>query len=312
MIKKIIYIATLLPVLAIAQSTDQNWVKSKTYKTPTTTPIAAPTAAQAVTQVSYFDGLGRSIQQLTHAQSNSGKDIITHIEYDAFGRQIREYLPFVDNGTASLNIKTNQVSSFYGSNNTSLTGNPDFEITQYPFSEKEIEASPLNRVLKQAAPGEAWKLTSGHEIKFDYLTNTSTDAVKSFIFISSWDSNKGLFEVPTSLTPTTYGDSQLRKIITKDENWTSGNNNTTQEFKNKDGQVVLKRTFNNGITHDTYYVYDQFGNLTYVIPPAVDTSLTITQIVLDNMCYQYKYDYRNRLVEKNYQVSNGNILCMIS
>src|SRR5690606_14364185 len=64
------------------------------------------------------------------------------------------------------------------------------------------------------------------------------------------------------------------------------------------GQIVLKRTFNNSVEHDTYYVYDQFGNLTYVLPPLVDTSQTITQTVLDGLCYQYKYDNRNRLVEK--------------
>jgi len=73
----------------------------------------------------------------------------------------------------------------------------------------------------------------------------------------------------------------------------------------------LKRTYGVSVVagietetaHDTYYVYDQFGNLTYVIPPLVNTALPITQTILDNLCYQYKYDYRNRLVEKNYQVN---------
>jgi hypothetical protein len=75
-----ISILLLLPILAISQSTDQNWVKTKTYKDSIKTSIPTPTPAQAVTQVSYFDGLGRPIQQVAHAQSNSGKDIVTHIE----------------------------------------------------------------------------------------------------------------------------------------------------------------------------------------------------------------------------------------
>jgi len=57
--------------------------------------------------------------------------------------------------------------------------------------------------------------------------------------------------------------------------------------------VVLKRTYNNG-AHDTYYVYDIFGNQTYVIPPLVTNPVS----QLDDLCYQYKYDYRNRMVEK--------------
>ncbi|NJM80471.1 MAG: RHS repeat-associated core domain-containing protein, partial [Flavobacterium sp.] len=51
-----------------------------------------------------------------------------------------------------------------------------------------------------------------------------------------------------------------------------------------------------GVAHDTYYVYDQFSNLTYVLPPLAEG--VATQSILDNLGYQYKYDYRNRLVEK--------------
>ena len=280
----------LLPMLAIAQSTNQNWVKKITYKDSTQVSITSPTAAQAITQVSYLDALGRPIQIIAHAQSNSGKDIVTHIAYDSFGRQVRDYLPYA-NQSASLNYNTNagaDVLSFY---NTAT-----YENTLNPFSEKEIEPSPLNRVMKQAAPGDAWKLTSGHEIKFDYQTNSANE-VKLYKAVAAWSDTKGLFDI--ALTETSYyAVGQLYKTITKDENWTSGNNNTTQEFKNKEGQVVLKRTFNNSIAHDTYYIYDQFGNLTYVIPPLVNTTISITQTVLDNMCYQYRYDYRNRLVEK--------------
>jgi YD repeat-containing protein len=303
--RKILYLLLLFPILALAQSTDQNWVKTKTYKDSTKTSIPTPTVAQAVTQVSYFDGLGRPIQQVAHAQSNSGKDIVTHIEYDALGRQVREYLPFVSSTGASLNIKTDETISFYGSNNVSLTGNPNFEITQFPFSEKQFESSPLNRVLKQAAPSEIWGLpqTTGlphdRSIKFDYQAYISTNLIKNYTVTSNWDVNLGLYEIPTSLT-SSNDTLKLYKTITKDENWKTldVNNNTTEEFKNKEGQVVLKRTYNNNIAHDTYYVYDQFGNLTFVIPPAVETSITITLAVLKDMCYQYKYDARNRLVEK--------------
>ena len=278
----------LLPIVAMAQSTDQNWVKSKTYKVPTSTSIATPTATEAVVQINYYDGLGRPIQQIAHAQSNSGKDIVTHIEYDAFGRVEKEFLPYV-NQSASLNYNSSansEVFTFYDA--------PTYENTLNPFSQKQFEASPLNQILKQAAPGETWKMDSGHEIKFEYQTNVGSE-VKKYKATATWNVTNGLYEI-TFTEVGHYAINELYKTVTKDENWTSGNNNTTQEFKNKEGQVVLKRTFNNDEAHDTYYIYDQFGNLTYVIPPAVSGS--ITQTVLDNMGYQYKYDYRNRLVEK--------------
>jgi RHS repeat-associated protein len=292
-----LYLLLLLPILAIAQSTDQNWVKTKTYKQPTTTAVATPTTAQAVTHVSYFDGLGRAIQQVAYAQSNTGKDIVTHIEYDAFGRQTKEFLPYA-NQNASLNFNASAESdiiNFYSSYNGG---------TQYPYSEKLFEVSPLNRVLKQAAPGDAWSLGSGKEIKFDYQTNTAND-VKLYKATATWNATLGLYN--TSLSQTGYySEKQLYTTITYDENSPGGISNIgrMEEYKDKEGKVVLKRTFAdifiNGVVveseakHETYYVYDQFGNLTYVIPPLV-TSATSQ---LDGLCYQYKYDYRNRLVEK--------------
>lgn len=277
-------------------SSDKNYILTIFPQKNITNLLQIDSDDDAKIEITYFDGLGRSVQKINHKQSNTGKDIVTHIEYDAFGRMEKEFLPYV-NQSASLNSNgnaNNDVLNFY---NTTT-----YENTSNPYGQKQFEASPLNRVLKQAAPGEAWKLNSGHEIKLDYQTNI-TNEVKLYGVSLNSDFTPTLINDSGSVY---YNENQLYKIITKNENWTSGNNNTTQEFKNKEGQVVLKRTFadifNNGslvesaAKHDTYYVYDQYSNLTYVIPPAVSGS--ITQTVLDNMCYQYQYDYRNRLVEK--------------
>jgi RHS repeat-associated protein len=66
-----------------------------------------------------------------------------------------------------------------------------------------------------------------------------------------------------------YSPTSLYKKTVKDENWTStdGNNKTTVEFMDMQGRVILTRKYNEGQKHDTYYVYDDYGNLTYVIPP---------------------------------------------
>jgi RHS repeat-associated protein len=286
--RKILYILLLFPILAIAQSSNQNWVKTKTYKVPTANALATPTPAQAVTQVSYFDGLGRPIQQVAHAQSNTGKDIVTHIAYDAFGRVEKEFLPYA-NQSASLNFNVSANSDVLGFYNTN-----GYENTSNPFSEKQFEASPLNRVLKQAAPGDAWSMGSGKEIKFDYQTNTADD-VKLYKVTTTWNTTLGVYNIDLTQTGH-FTEKQLFKTITYDENSNGGNSNIgrTEEYKDKEGKVVLKRTFNNNISHETYYVYDSFGNLTYVIPPLVSNVST----ELDGLCYQYKYDARNRLVEK--------------
>ncbi|VXC03113.1 RHS repeat-associated core domain protein-containing protein [Flavobacterium sp. 9AF] len=223
--------------------------------------------------ITYFDGLGRPIQQVNHKQSSSGKDIVTHFEYDNLGRQTKEYLPFISSAIPSLDIKQNEVMNFYGSNNMMLTGNPNFETTSNPFSEKELEPSPLNRVLKQAAPGNAWAMNSGKEIKFDFQTN-ATNEVKLYKAITVWNGTTSLYDISLSDLGY-YNANELYKTITKDENWlatqTNIHDHTTEEFKNKEGQVVLKRAYNQNKWHDTYYVYDDYGNLSYVLSPQINT-----------------------------------------
>ncbi|MCD0464144.1 DUF6443 domain-containing protein [Flavobacterium sp. ENC] len=342
----------LFPVMVIGQTNTQNYIKTVTYKTAVTQKIITPTPAQASQNVTYFDGLGRPVQQIAVQQSNSGNDIVTPIEYDGFGRQVKEYLPFASSQTTSAYINpTTLVSDLVAQYKTNYG-----TINANPCSEKQLEASPLNRVLKQAAPGNDWSLGLGHEIKMDYQTNVDNE-VRLFTANAAWDPAIGLYAISFSNTGT-YAAGQLYKTVTYDENTAaplSELNGSTVEFKNKEGQVVLKRTYGTvgtGTTnekHDTYYVYDAYGNLTYVVPPkATDligaptglqadvtsssqvpagTSLPLiasnsirllpgfqfkaqagstfsavidngNQTILDNLCYQYKYDYRNRMVEK--------------
>ena len=303
--KKYLYFFLLLPVFVFSQSADQNYIMSITYKIPYqlqeifeigVPPLTVPLPDKIV-NITYYDGLGRPSQQVSNGLSGSGKDIITHIEYDAFGRQVKEYLPY-GGSDFSGNYRPSALSetlSFYSS-----PPNPNSEATGNPFSEKTFEASPLNRVLKQGAPGNDWAVAAlptdtDHAVKFEYQVAAPADAVRRFTAFSTWDAPSGLY-IPALTNNGNYILGQVYKTITKDENWTasSGNNHTTQEFKDKEGRVILKRSYDQGVPHDTYYVYDQYGNLSYVIPPLSDGSIS----QLDGLCYQYKYDKNNRLAEK--------------
>jgi RHS repeat-associated protein len=214
---------------------------------------------------------------------------------------IKEYLSYVTSsaGTQYRSDAKSRTEAYYNTDN--------YEYTLNPYSEKQFEASPLNRVLKQSAPGNVWAMGLGKEIKFEYQTNHGNE-VKLYKVTTIWNATLELYTITLVNTSGSvyYPENTLYKTITKDENWVSGTLNTTEEFKDKEGRVVLKRTYGNSVVndvettvpHDTYYVYDVYGNLTYVIPPLVNTSEVITTTVLDDLCYQYQYDYRNRLVEK--------------
>jgi hypothetical protein len=244
------------------------------------------------------------MQQIASKQSPDYQDIITHIDYDAYGRQTKEYLPYPSQETlpehggyrpaAADSINTYYLDHYSTDLNVSAPN---------PFSESLLENSPMNRAQKQAAPGYDWRMGGGHEIEFNYQNNDTSEV--------------RLFEVSFSggntEAPSLSGDGsqyylpgELTKTITKDENHdgTATKLHTTEEFKDKQDRVVLKRTYAevgspSGVeAHDTYYIYDDFGNLTYVLPPKVDTSNGVSATELSELCYQYKYDHRNRLVEK--------------
>ena len=265
--KKIIYIFLFLPILVFGQSTNQNYVKTKVYKIQTSITIPSPTASQAIQTVTYLDGLGRPIQKVNYQQSNSGKDIIEKKVYDAFGRQPKDFLPYV-NTTSSLNFEpsadTKQLS-YYSSGTATNTGNPNFEQTTNPYNETVFEASPLNRVLEQAAVGNTWEKSLNHTVKMGYEFNTTTDNVKMYKVVASLNLTTKIYDTPIT-DGGVYAANKLYKNIIKNENWTatSGNNNTTQEFKNNEGQTLLKRVFGvsmvggvaTNTTHDTYYIYE--------------------------------------------------------
>ncbi|WP_035093619.1 DUF6443 domain-containing protein, partial [Aquimarina macrocephali] len=291
----------------------ENYIYTKVYQKP----VTSSQSTDIIASIAFFDGLGRSKQEIAIKASPNQKDIVTHIAYDAYGRQAIQYLPFERKDTHPGSYEavdvTNDINSYYATTYADdFTGVSLSDINAY--SESVYEASALNRVLEQGAPGKAWKVNkesdADHTIKFEYRSNTTAENITSFKVNFA---NPGNTEVPNLTKVRNYVAGELYITITKDENWTptDGNLHTTREYKNKQGQIVLKRTYNNVVTsieggasvttveeHDTYYVYDKYGNLTYVIPPKVTIADGVSETELSELCYQYHYDYRNRLIEK--------------
>ncbi len=272
---------------AQGQTSAQNYVKSETVLVPGKTSDAnvdALTYTSKRTHTEYFDGLGRPSQTNDYKASGDGsKDVITSIGYDSSGRQNKSYLPFASAQNMGYHIDVTALANF------SVYGTVDDD---YAFSQTEFEPSPLNRVSRQAAPGSTWHLTSDKEVKYEYGTN-ATDVVRKYLINSS-----GLLDISTAAT--VYAINTLYKTTTWNENNAqSGSTSRTVEFKDKQGQVVLKRSYDGATAFSTYYVYDNYGLLCCVIPPkATADDGTITSTELDQLCYQYKYDERNRLIEK--------------
>ncbi|WP_157859461.1 DUF6443 domain-containing protein [Chryseobacterium angstadtii] len=270
--KKYFSLFTLLFSLAISAqtslSTSENYIYTKNCLDGDCTKKSE--------SVQYFDGLGRPIQSVAIKATPLGKDVVVPIEYDSKGRQAKSYLPVPQPGTASGAIYTdplaNAASAGYGSEKI--------------YSEKRYDDLFTTRVNQVAPVGTAW---SQKPSNMAYGTNAANE-VKKYEITTSWVEGRTNSKIDL---PGTFAANQLMKTSVTDPD-----GNTGTEFKNSKGQTILVRKNDGTQNVDTYYLYNEYGQLVYVIPPlAVETSAP-NQTMLDKLCYQYRYDGLGRLVEK--------------
>ena len=222
--------------------------------------------------ISYFDGLGRPIQEIAIKGSPTEKDIVTPLAYDANGREPIKYLPFVPGSVDGI-FNENAVSaqgSYDNSPHQQFYTNPSDRIARdsEPYSTSIFEPSPLNRIIKQGASGEIWQPDSDHDvledktIKMKYGFNTHNEVI-SFTYdsqtsqVSFLDMGHPLYFPPNALYANRKFDEHNHEVV---------------EYVDKEGRTVCKKVQEkevNGVKYyaSTYYIYDDFGNLVMVLPP---------------------------------------------
>ncbi len=253
----------LLPLGGLEVSTGQNYILSIT-PTVATTDVNYLPVEQCKQTVSYFDGLGRPLQTVLRGITPNKADLVSGIVYDNAGREAQKWLPAVvaDNkGAYVSNYQNYAISSNYGD--------------QYPYQQTNYEPSPLNRVTRQWGVGQDWR-NAGRADSIVYLTNDGNDV------------NRYTVDDNTVAYNGAYDAGQLYVTETRDEE-----NHITREYKDKQGQVVLKRVIpvenNRSLYHDTYYISDDFGNLRFVLPPKLEGSVDA------NLLNQYGYSSKGLL-----------------
>ena len=133
--------------------------------------------------------------------------------------------------------------------------------------------------MEQYGPGAAWR-TADRPVKTAYMNNTADGILSCTLYLTSFSSTLvGLGNYPAG-----------RLFVTQT---TDEEGHITYTFTDNQGQTVLIREMNGSVTNDTYYVYDDLGQLRYVLPPMCDN---INEATLDNYAYKYQYDERGNCI----------------
>ncbi|MCC9043641.1 RHS repeat-associated core domain-containing protein [Myroides sp. M-43] len=213
----------------VAQSGSQNYIKSTQYTQPTT---SSGTAASQIVQVVYYDGLGRPIQEVAVGVSPNKKSVVKHTEYDLNIGQTKNFLSYPTANGSSEYVSEAKVGTLTHYNTDK------YQNTTNPYSETLYEKSPLKRVIKTGSAGEDWKISGNNTVDFKYRFNTVNE-VKYRQANAALTPATGIYNV-TVVDKGNYPVNSLYVSSVSDEN-----GNVTEEFKDQEGKVVLKRVYNN-------------------------------------------------------------------
>ena len=266
------------------------------------------TQDEIIENITYYDGLGRPSQELAVRQAPDYSDIVVLHQYDDLGREDKQYLPFTatNNGTFVDQNDPRYIQSMFYANSTEIS----IESPTAPYAVTIFDGSPLNRVMKQGGPGTTWqpvddpvRLATEHVVSYIYGTNTTSETIYNLAVTSTGGLFKQGVLVNGSYQVVKYSPGTLYVTTTTDEN-----GNQAKEYKDFQGKVILKSAYNAGQWLKTYYVYDDFDLLRFVVPPMAQSGLdswpvpasgNITSATwLSGYCYYYEYDARKRMVQK--------------
>ena len=210
----------------------------------------------------FYDGLGRLIQSASNGVNDNGAFVYSQNEIIGEGQLRRRWLPIVgDTKIGSMGhdaiVQASSVQYADG----------------YAFESMGYDA--LERLRTQGRPGSDWLkkhanisyVTNSRGEFVHYAVNTPKGGLATII-------SKGDYEAGT-LYGTCVTNEDGLKITT---------------YTNAVGQKIIERKGNGD---DTYYVYDDFGRLNFVLMPGYKGNNN-----LDKYAYQYRYSLDGNLIYK--------------
>ena len=231
----------------------------------------------------FYDDFGRKNKTLEENITPDRNSLLTVQEYDGFGRASRTWMPGIVTGSVS-----SESVMAWEHRKLSMSSNSDAE----PYSQTVYEASPLSRPLKLYGVGKKWHTDDKFVAKDYYGNECGNDALGCYVLKVEESSNSTLIKCSGE-----YESGRLSVVKTESED-----GNVSYVFKDFNDSIIMERNFlGKQKKLDTYYVYDAFGNLCAVLPPAVSAEISSGYLdteLVNRYGYLYRYDGKDRLIAK--------------
>lgn len=285
-----------------------NWIRKATYIGD-----SPYTPNDSIVDIVWYNGLGQPKQTVqVGASANAKKNIVTPVEYDPIGQQLREYLPYKSTQATEnydANTATQQLNYYH-----SLYGNTE----NYPYTETLPEAA-TNRPIVQYAQGLVFRNATslsetqngtskprsdadGRYLATTYGLSSPEDSIPILLAEDGYIKNRGVYGQE--------GTEPLIKTVTVDQD-----GKTVATFTDGKEKTILVRTYLGGYADttetggwsDLVYVYDKRGLLSAVITPEGENerNKTAAQISVNSdwakkRCYIYEYDGLGRMSSRRW------------
>lgn len=230
-----------------------NFVRSITYPTYS--------MHKNLTSTQYYDAWGRPSLVASQGLATNGTYNYGMQTYDAMGRKNKEYVLVPSSsysGELIDSVSFTQMSAAVFSND------------EYGYTQNHYDR--MGRIVKSTMSGQMWH-SNDKSTTLEYRVNNDNE-VKKYTVTAGNLSESGYYRRGTlDCTVTTDPDGLTIKV-----------------YKDLFGNVVLERRANN---NDTYYVYDDFNRLRFLLPPMYQDIPDLAAYA-----YQYEYDGKGRITSK--------------
>ncbi len=250
-----------LAAFTFAQSSNQNYVQTETMLTEN--------GEHKITTIEYCDGLGRPYLTATTGLNTAGTTAYSLKTLMYPNNAVEEWLP----GISDQAIEWKEASEIRQlSKETNVESNPFRSITY----------DVLGRELYSLGVGDKWHSANKYS-SIQRFTNVKSGVAK--LTVKQYRANKNNDIVENGVWET----GSLSAEQTMDED-----NKGMIVFTDFHGQKILERRFSGTDKYnDTYFVYNDYGLLSYVLTPMFQKEKS-----LGKYAYKYLYDTQNRLISK--------------